>query len=291
MRYRKGDLCGLCEANPDRLIQEEEPAVFGDKWKSKQYPDGCPECPEGERFKRRHAGRGMCATHYQRDLKKKALEAAAGEVPQVKIERLVDTGETRDATESEIERGVASVLEDNEAPRHEEIVGSDDEPLICCGKKNSVLDDCGGPECDYRDRFDDGTRPEPGDDDSQVDSSEHYHDALMRQHSEALAAHFDIVARLEQTLAVYNELVDLGAQTSSAAKFSADRLREVGIGVELAPSLLPLGGDLDPEIRAMYGLRDSLEPLGRDAQIRVVRWATARFEIDRPLPVEESTHA
>lgn len=35
------------------------------KWKSKAYPDGCPDCPEGERLLKTHHSRGYCSGHYK----------------------------------------------------------------------------------------------------------------------------------------------------------------------------------------------------------------------------------
>lgn len=51
--------------------------MFGDKWKSKQYPNGCRECPEGEKFNRKHSGGGLCSMHYKRKPKQDKADIAA----------------------------------------------------------------------------------------------------------------------------------------------------------------------------------------------------------------------
>lgn len=87
-RYRKGDQCELCERDPERaarVLEErarEEAEMLGrNKWKSKDYPDGCSACDPDEKFLRRHASGGLCSLHYQRARKEAARlaeqEAAA----------------------------------------------------------------------------------------------------------------------------------------------------------------------------------------------------------------------
>lgn len=83
-QYHKGDKCGLCERDPDRAArvvaerEREQAEMLGrNKWKSKEYPDGCSECPDGEKLVRRHAGSGLCSLHYQRARKEAARLAEA----------------------------------------------------------------------------------------------------------------------------------------------------------------------------------------------------------------------
>jgi len=324
MQYRKGDVCGLCEKNPERLQgaleRQQEYAVFGDKWKSKEYPDGCPECPPGNRFMRRHAGRGLCSTHYQRALKDEKrgitttaftgngtetveLEDATGKVliddsllPGEKIElddepsqiteelfvgephpgtvrlmQIVDTGVDYFATAAEIKAGIATRTLDHDL---EPVYRSN--PEGC--PKDAHETCCFDPDECNPGQADEG-QPEPGDDIS-------YSEYLTRQHSDALAEHFDTAARAEAALGVFNELTALAREQAQTIQAITNQLHAEGIHVAVEPALLQGGYQPDAEVEAMERLRVALEPLDRDAQIRAVKWVTARFEIDRPLPNE-----
>lgn len=182
LRYRKGSQCGLCEKNPERLDQvlarkaEEELEMLGrNKWKSKDYPDGCRECDADEKFLRRHASGGLCSLHYQRQKKSDAARAKAAELAEaeaqnmpngdaldehlggrpgghpgtVRVMQVVDTGIDVEATVGEIEDGKAT----RTFQVGEDLPAELTEPLACCGAKEAATDDCGGPECEYADRF------------------------------------------------------------------------------------------------------------------------------------------
>lgn len=82
MQYRKGDRCGLCEDDDERharFVAQAGETAMG-LWKSKGHPDGCRECPDGERLLRRHAGNGLCSLHRSRAKRNGTLDAKANEV-------------------------------------------------------------------------------------------------------------------------------------------------------------------------------------------------------------------
>lgn len=248
MQYRKGSQCGLCEIDPERaarVLEQKETGVgmFGIKWKSKEYPDGCIECPEGERFLRRHVSRGLCSLHYQRAKKAESASADAEKVT-VRLRTVVDTGVDVPATDAELDAGVATRTLDADdvdpeggdlyypgggiGPTPIVLPASDTEPRLCCGAKDDPTDDCGGPECAYADDISDSDEPS-------CDGP-----------TEADEPHF-------VTLQGYG---------------------------------LPIY-EMDAEVRAMERLLSALLTLDRDAQVRAVRWVTARVGIDRPLPASE----
>lgn len=271
MQYRKGDRCGLCEDNDElyarRVEQAQEEDVFGiGKWKSKVYPDGCRDCPEGGKFKYRHSARGLCAKHYQR-------AKVADMLPEIADPRMDGRLEREQAAAAQHQTG-------------DEFQGDlDDEPVYTPNPEGCPRDAgetcCFDPDDCNPDR--DGTRPEPGE-----DPSPSYSEYLMRQHSDALAEHFDTAARAEQALGVFNELTSIAREQAQGIQAITNQLHAEGIHVAVEPALLQGGYQPDAEVEAMELLRVALEPLDRDAQIRAVKWVTARFEIDRPLPASDA---
>jgi hypothetical protein len=60
-------------------------------------------------------------------------------------------------------------------------------------------------------------------------------------------------------------------------------LGKLGVKVHMAEIQEPVG-EFDPEIAAMDIVREALLDLDRDAQIRVMRYVSSRYGIDRPAP-------
>lgn len=303
--------------------------MFGDKWNSKQYPDGCPSCPEGQRFKRRHAGRGFCSTHYQLDLKDEKLRAAKAVAVEAEQEARIrdlhghENGTARDVPMPQVEEGEATYAPNcgdefvpmptgeelpsfraQEAAHRAAVSGADAESI---GRIMEAVDSghppppmaeacCGDPaECDRpcvpRGKW---MRDEEIKAESEscaagcCEPSAERAAAISRMelHAKIVRRHFDALVDMEAALAVYNEHACIAVETASEADEIAAGLFDSGVQVAMGIPMLE-AGNMDPEIRAMYALRDALDPLDRGAQIRVMRWAAGRFGIDRPLSPED----
>lgn len=356
MQYRKGDRCGLCENDDERhakfVAQAGEADMLGrgtNKWKSADYPDGCRECPDEEKFVRRHAGNGLCSMHRQRavkagrDLKEEALEqaklAAADEqrarelsrhengivapLHDPRLDGRLETGaadaestpgccgageacerETCSGTPnqpfdqfSEIDGALLrpqGCPKDTDAPccfgteecgRGADNSGEascDDEPMRCCGGKQSPVDNCGGPDCEHREMM--------AGEDWRAEATDAIHDLdpiqaqCLELFEQAFGYHVQHVKAMADAATAYHEASESAGYWANQAVELRDQLAELGLGVRVEQPLIDTGLPSDPEIRAMKLVSDALEPLDRDAKVRAMQWVLSRHGIDKPPP-------
>lgn len=328
LRYRKGDQCGLCEANPDRwqaavaardqdTKQEPEIMFDTDKWKSRDYPDGCSECPDGEKLKRRHAARGLCSLHYDR-----ARQIERAGVDEAFADKMVETAELAESLGIDVggknlvqvEALIVAAQEEKRARDLDRHVHTEDcvdgagvDATLVCGYGHPSCDErapgapevCNGggpcedpegcsagrcrilPACCEGERTDEPTccgacdDPDPAARDSLIERA-------ATVHAKAIMNHFRSLEQMELALAAYNTAADIAKESAASADEASDVLSDLGVIVAVDLPMLTGETSMDPEIRAMYDVRDALEPLDRRAQIRVLTWASSRFGLDRP---------
>lgn len=385
LRYRKGDKCGLCEDNPERQAkfaapptQETTPMLGIKKWKSRAHPDGCSECPDDEKFSRRHAARGLCTKHYglARDAEKNAA-AEPAHPGTVRLHEVVDTGIDLPATPEEIESGKASktIMPGESDPRldgrldRERAAAYNLNPEGCPRDAGETC--CGNPDECNPDR-DPDSRPEPdsdategewppaeiqrwlnGEGDAQevnsvleaialcdfardggrpdaplvlgdelaaeigvdvckdgrsivaFDLSKAMYQAdlvdfdggimfpvgdkqatarkLIGLHERAMGLYVGSMKHAERALGAYNGSLRNAELAAGAARDVEAELGKLGVKMHMAEIQEPVG-EFDPEIAAMDIVREALLDLDRDAQIRVMRYVSSRYGIDRPAP-------
>lgn len=285
--YTKGAWCTTCDRNPDRQAHyaraPKEIPVEPSKLKAKQAAERLgvtgKELKQLERDGRIEAherGRGLFgSTYLEDDVDKLKLEL---EGERAVAEAARDLPEPTRDPEPEFQIDQVTP-EPGAEPKA-------DEPLECCGQKASPTDDCFGPGCAR------GDEPDAEPTDTQ-ESQEAYVRRRGMEFAEHYGKHLIHVDLAREAAADFRTNIELAQDYARNALRVQEELEKAGARVEgiFAPPPYAVGFDLDryddegdPEIRAMYLIRSALEDLDREAQIRVVRWATAKFGIDKPLP-------
>lgn len=288
--YTKGAWCDLCSRTPDRKAHYTrapkehvmEPATIKASAAAKQLGVTGKELKQLERDGRiepHTRGRGLFGhTFLADDVDRLQRELEGGRVV---AEAARDLDPVREPEpEFQIDQVTPEPDDEPEA----------DEPLECCGQKNEG-DDCFGPGCARGDEPD-----AEGMDEGPTDAAESF-EAYARRRGMEFAEHYGKhlmhVDLAREAAADFRTNIELAQDYARNALRVQEELEKAGARVEgiFAPPPYAVGFDLDryddegdPEIRAMYLIRSALEGLDREAQIRVVRWATAKFGIDKPLP-------
>lgn len=344
-----------------------------DKWKSRDYPDGCSECPDGEKFKRRHAARGLCSKHYDR-----ARQVERAGVDGDFADKMVETAELAESLGIDVggknlvqvEALIVAAQEEKRARELDRHVHTEDcadgagvDATLVCGYGHPSCDEraphtgprnldsnnlftptepggevtahgvrefvrkhaadvgagiyivedasarlgieagyyVGSEVVDYLERkFALPTEDCPADepccegedtmsptccgrcDDPDPSARRCLIERAAKVHAKAISQHFRSLEQMELALAAYNTAAGIAKESAASANEASEVLEELGVIVAVDLPMLTGETSMDPEIRAMYDVRDALDPLDRRAQIRVLTWASARFGLDRP---------
>lgn len=164
-----------------------------------------------------------------------------------------------------------------------------DEPQECCGDPENCDRDCGTTTL--------RAVPDPEPEDQPTDEAQSFEDYVqerMEQFGQHLAVHLQAIDRSANAQRVYLESMMHAKSSGTEAYRIMAELDRLGVKVG-GPE--PMGQPVflavedeklpeDPEIAAMYQVRGALEELPRDAQLRVMQWAAARFGLDKPPAAE-----
>lgn len=312
LRYRKGDLCGLCERDPDRrarFANQEEDAMEPETMKTKEVATYLAIQQHTVKKVMRDAGispvrrggPGISATwpaDAVRALKAKRDEAASRTFPEPSVEeaaeRVVQDAAVRNGhprpTEDDPELDVPRLgvrpsgfeAEVKEAAELEAVVtdqqaGCYSDGEECCGKPG---------DCEL-------APTDAGRDETQ----EEHVQRKLAEFATYLGEHLSFAARAGEAVKVYVESIELARRNGVEAYALEGQLRELGIEVQPPhmapfPFLTPPSGERDPyhedaEINALYVIAEALEPLDRAAQLRVLQWVTAKLGLDKPVPASD----
>lgn len=299
--YTKGEWCNVCIDNPDRkrhytAAPKEnivEPETIKASVAAKQLGVTGKELKQLERDGRltaHHVGRGLFGSTFLRDdvdrlkaeLDADKDEPSLAEAAEKVVHEAHDrNGHPTPVAEPEPEFQIDQVTAEEDGPS--------DEALPCCGNKDDG--GCFGPGCDRGD--DPEGEPEPETEPTNAaESFESYARRRGAEFAEHYGKHLVHVDLARVAAADFRSNLELAQDYARNALRVQEELEKAGVKVEGIFGAPPYAAtfdldrfeDLDPEIRAMERVREALESLDRDAQIRVVRWALSKFGIDKPLP-------
>lgn len=305
LRYRKGDLCSLCERDPDRrarFANQEEDGMEPETMKTKEVGVylGIQQHTVKKVMKDagiqpvRRGGPGISATWPADEVR--AFKAKRDEASR----RTDDVGSgsgNEDGDEPSREEAAARVVQDaHDRNGHPRPVEDDDYVLVPNDEPESTEPE--DPGTCYS--SDDTCCGKPGDcelspERNQAETHEQHVQRKLEEFARVLGLHLSFAGAAGQAALAYRESIEAARANGSRAWDLEQELRELGVEVQ-APNLAPFPFLVelevkrhhdDPEINALYVIAEALEPLDRAAQLRVLQWVTDKLALNRPAPASD----